>query len=33
MATNGGVDGWRRWLAEDFDTEGTHVEVSLCPQQ
>ena len=31
VATNGGVDGWRRWLASTavFDTEGTDVEVPL----
>ena len=42
VATNGGVDGWRRWMASMvgvyggnwvFDTEGTDVEVPLCPQQ
>ena len=43
MASNGGFDGvewWRRWLrwmasmvvTGVFDTEGTDVEVPLCPQ-
>ena len=27
-----GVDGWRRWWTGVFDTEGTDVEVPLCPQ-
>ena len=27
------VDGWRRWWAGVFDTEGADVEVPLCPQQ
>ena len=25
-------NGWRRWWTGAFDTEGTDVEVSLCPQ-
>ena len=28
-----GVDGWRRWWTRVFDTEGTDVEVPLCPAQ
>ena len=26
-----GFDGWRRWWTGIFDTEGTDVEVPLCP--
>ena len=32
LASMGGVDGWRRWWTGVFDTEGTDVEVLLCPQ-
>ena len=32
VASNGGVDGWRRWWTGVFDTGGTDVDV-LCPQQ
>ena len=32
VASMGGVDGWRRWSTGVFDTEGTDVEVPLCPQ-
>ena len=33
VATNGGVDGWRRWWAGVIDTQRTDVEVPLCLQQ
>ena len=33
VASMGGADGWRLWWAGVFDTEGTDVEVPLCPQQ
>ena len=32
VASMDGVDGWRRWWTGVFDTEGTDVEVLLCPQ-
>ena len=32
VASMGGIDGWRRWWTGVFDTEGTDVEVPLCPQ-
>ena len=32
MASMVGFDGWRRWWTGVFDTEGTDVEVPLCPQ-
>ena len=32
VASMDGVGGWRRWWTGVFDTEGTDVEVPLCPQ-
>ena len=32
VASMDGVDGWRRWWTGVFDTEGTDVELPLCPQ-
>ena len=32
VASMDGFDGWRRWWTGVFDTEGTDVEVPLCPQ-
>ena len=31
VASMDGIDGWRRWWTGVFDTEGTDVEVPLCP--
>ena len=30
-ASMDGVNGWRRWWTGVFETEGTDVEVTLCP--
>ena len=32
VASMDSVVGWRRWWTGVFDTEGTDVEVPLCPQ-